>query len=125
MGELEDMINSVLSDPQQMSMINELAKTLAGGQEQKRDQGPAFSGISELFSGGGKNGGADIDPAFIMRIGRALSAGNDGGDKKALLEAMKPYLSEKRRAKMDRAMGIARLARIARIAMDGMGGGNV
>ena len=39
----------------------------------------------------------------------------------SLLEAMKPYLSEKRRAKMDKAIKIAGLARIARLAMGEMG----
>ena len=49
-----------------------------------------------------------------------------GNDKKALLEAMKPYLSEKRRQKMDKALKIARLARIAGIAMgETEGSGNV
>jgi len=51
--------------------------------------------------------------------------GQGGGEKpqeRALLEAMKPYLSEKRRSKMDRAMKLAKLARIARLAMGEMGG---
>ena len=39
-----------------------------------------------------------------------------------LLEAMRPYLSEKRRSKMDKAMKIAWLAQIARLAMGEMGG---
>ena len=56
--------------------------------------------------------------AAIGRIGRLLSAGGERDrEKKALLEAMKPYLSPKRREKMDKAMKIARLARIAGIAM--------
>lgn len=47
----------------------------------------------------------------------------DGDDKKQrLLQAMEPYLSEKRRGKMDKALKIARLARIAKAAMGEEGG---
>ena len=35
----------------------------------------------------------------------------------ALLEAMKPWLSEKRRHKVDRAVKIARMAKLAEMAM--------
>ena len=38
-------------------------------------------------------------------------------EEQALLAAMRPYLSEKRRRKMDRAMKLAQLARLARLAM--------
>ena len=42
----------------------------------------------------------------------------------ALLKAMQPYLSDKRRGKLDRALRLARLARIARLAMGETGGGD-
>lgn len=38
-----------------------------------------------------------------------------------LLEAMKPYLAEKRRRKIDRAMKLARLASLAELAAGEMG----
>lgn len=37
-------------------------------------------------------------------------------EERALLEAMKPFLSERRREKMDKAMKLARLAGLAGIA---------
>ena len=54
---------------------------------------------------------------MLARLSRALSSG--AGEKKqerALLEAMKPFLSERRREKMDKAMKLARLAGLAGIA---------
>ena len=42
-------------------------------------------------------------------------------EERALLEAMRPYLSEKRRVKMDRAVRIARLASIASVALGEFG----
>ena len=78
MGEFEDRINSVLSDPGQMEKIAKLAKSfMAGGGEKKQER--------------------------------------------ALLEAMLPYMSEKRRSKMTTAIKIARIAGIARAAMGEMG----
>ena len=45
----------------------------------------------------------------------------DGRERK-LLDAMRPYLSDKRRSKMDRAMKLARLAEIAEKAASEFGG---
>ena len=107
MSELEDKINSVLGDPKQMEMISRLAKNLMG------ESAPPPS--SEPPGG--------IDPEMLGRIGRLMQT--DSGSS-AVLEAMKPYLSEKRRGKVDRAIKLSRIARIARLAMGENGGeGNV
>jgi len=107
MGELEDKLNSILSDPKQMEQIAGLARSLMGGAETPADPTPGDLGL---------------DPGLLRRITGAMRGG-DGGREQALLTAMRPYLSEKRRGKMDRALQIARLARIARLAM-GEGGGD-
>ena len=105
MSELEDKINSILGDPKQMEMISGLAKNLMGQSEQPQDAG--------LPDG--------IDPEMLGRIGRLLRT-DSGGRSGAVLEAMKPYLSEKRRGKVDRAIKLTRIARIARLAMGENGG---
>ena len=51
-----------------------------------------------------------------------LSGKGGAGRDAKLLEAMRPFLSEKRRGKMDRAMKIARLAGIAELAAEKLGG---
>ena len=43
--------------------------------------------------------------------------GETPGREQALLEAMKPYLSEKRRGKLDRALRLARMAKLAGLAL--------
>lgn len=133
MSEFEDRINSVLNDPEQMDKIANLAKSLMGGEAQKADPGDGgmMGKLGELakgLAGGGSAGrdGPDIDPAMLGKIGRLMKAGNaQNSNERALLEAMKPYLTEKRRQKMDRALQLAKLARIARIAMGEMGEGDV
>ena len=122
MSEFEDKLNELLNDPGQMERIAGIAKSLMGGGFETTEKAKsAGGGLDSLMQ---SLGGSDaIDPAMLTRLSRALSSG--AGEKKqerALLEAMKPYLSEKRRSKMDKAIKLARLASIARIAMGEMGG---
>lgn len=110
MAELEDMINSVLNDPEQMSMISGLAKSLMGGGET-----PAPSRE--------QNAGLPFDPGMLSRIQRLMNSSQAGpSNQEALLQAMQPYLSEKRRNKMDKALKLARFAKLAGFAMEELGG---
>ena len=108
MGELEDRINGILGDPSQMEQITRLAQSLMGG-------GDGDSTDSSPLPG--------IDSAMLRKISRMMSS-SAGSKNEALLAAMKPYLSEKRRGKMDKAMKLARLARIAQLAMNETEDGN-
>ena len=106
MEELEQQLNSILSDPKQLEQIAGLARSLMGG-EKPEQSAPASSDLG-------------FDPALLRRIGSLMQ---DGGDSRAqaLLKALAPYLSDKRREKLDSALKLAKLARIARLAM-GEGG---
>lgn len=114
MGELEDRVNSILSDPAQMEKLAAMAKRLMGGtadsmKEQKSGE-PSAAGPGSL---------PDIEnkAETLKHLSRIIKeADSDRNDKTALLKAMEPYLSEKRREKMDKAIKIARIARIARLA---------
>lgn len=122
MGEFEDRLNSILGDPEQMDKIANLAKSLMGGEQgapaAENSAGDSLNSMLGSFMG--TDGG--IDAAAIGRISRLMnSASAQNNEKQALFNAMKPYLSEKRRAKMDKAIKIAGLARIARLAMGEMG----
>ena len=117
MSELEDKINAVLGDPKQMEQITKLAKSFMGGGTPGKAAEPEPKGEEAPFASLG------IDGATLQRLSRLLRQGGaDKPQERALLEAMRPYLSEKRRSKMDKAMKIARLAQIARLAMGEMGG---
>lgn len=111
MGELEDRLNSILSDPEQMARINSLAQSLMGGGE--ASQGAPASGGEA----------AGPDSALLGKLGSLLSRQGPDPERQALLEAMKPYLSEKRRSKLERAMRLTRMARLARLAMGDLGNG--
>lgn len=106
MSEFEDKLNELLNNPSQMERFASMAKSLMGGEM-------PMPSMPE----------ADIDAGMLKKISSLMSGADvkSGKDKK-LLEAMRPYLSEKRRSKMDKAMKIARLASIAELAATQLGG---
>lgn len=98
MSDWEEQLNSILGDPGQMERIAGLARSLMGG-ENEASSGPE---LPEL-------GGA----ASLLQ-----SVMGGGKDKvQTLLEAMEPWLTEKRRAKLGRARKLARMAKLAEMAM--------
>ena len=104
MDDLERQLNSILSDPKQMEQIAGLARSLMGDGA-KNDPAPE----------------PGPDTALLGRIASLMQSGGEGREQ-ALLKAMAPYLSEKRKGKLDNALRLAKLARIARLAMEAGGG---
>lgn len=128
MSELEDKISEVLGDPEQMAQITRLAQSLMGG---AGDTAGETSGSTEGAKTSARPAAMPdlaslgIDADMLSRITRLISSGSaQNADEQALLNAMRPYLSEKRRGKMDKAMKLARLARIARLAIGEMEDGS-
>lgn len=96
MSDWEEQVSQILGDPEQMGRIAELAKSLMGGEGEAAPETPSagLGSILQSVMGGGKD------------------------ETGALLEAMKPWLSEKRRGKLTRAVRIARMAKLAEAALD-------
>jgi hypothetical protein len=106
MGDWEEQLNTILGDPRQMERIAGLARSLMGGGDETADapEAPDLSGAASLLQ----------------------SAMGGGRDKvQVLLEAMEPWLTEKRRAKLGRARKLARMAKLAELAMGEGGQGDV
>lgn len=114
MSEFEDRLNSLLNDPEQLGRIADMAKNLMGSGESEPEP-PAASVSSPLPEG--------LDPGMLTNMARMFSGMNQKDDQNmALLEAMKPFLAEKRRNKMDRAMKLAKMAKMAELAFGAFGG---
>ncbi|MCR4644592.1 MAG: hypothetical protein K5695_04175 [Oscillospiraceae bacterium] len=90
-GEMQDKIRSVLSDPESMQQLSELAQMLQGGDA----PAPAMpDGMP--------------DAAMLMKLGELLK--QDADDKNAaLLRAIRPHLSEERQRRTDQALRLLRL----------------
>lgn len=106
MSDFEEKLNKLLNDPAEMERFAGFAKSLMSGADTEK---PA----PEL---------PELDPKLLSKIGGLMSGKKEPGRDERLLEAMRPFLSEKRRGKMDRAIKIARLAGIAEIAASQLGG---
>ena len=140
MAEFEEKLNAILGDQQAMGQIMALARSLSGGGEQTQqvDQPapetepqsaplpaglqiphpPAAAPMPDLSALLGQ-----MDPGMLqmgMRLFREYQGNDDRNT--ALLAALRPFLREERRARLDRAMEIARVTRLIRVALGSMGG---
>ena len=118
MDEFGDRLNQILSDPQMMSRISGFAESLFGGENEGDERGER---APRRRPDGGDAEGMGFDPALLSRIAALMRRQGDKREERALLEAMRPYLSERRREKRDRAIRLARLASIAELALGELG----
>ena len=108
MAEMEDKINSILSDPKMMQQIMSMAQALgasqpeADGPKETKNAPPTFP---------------DIDIVTMQRIsGLARQSGIDKREQ-SLLRALGGYLSKDRISRLERAMRAAKMAKIATSAL--------
>ena len=67
----------------------------------------------------------DIDPKLMRLVARLVGEYSSGkNDKTELLNAIKPYLKEDRRVKVDKAAEIAKIAKLAKVALAEFTGGD-
>lgn len=123
MGEFEEKLNSILGDQQAMGQIMALAQSLgkqSSSDQEEKDTAPepaedAPPDLSQLMG--------NLDPKMVqlgMRLMREYQ--QDDGQNTALLQALRPYLREERRGRLDKAVQIAKMARLLRVALGSLGG---
>lgn len=109
-------IQEVLSDPESMQQISELAKMLQGDSAGTASQcgdtaalgggAPMEAPVSEtppaLPLGG-------IDPAMLLKMGELLRNTNDSDKNTALLMALRPHVGEQRQQRIDKALRLMKL----------------
>ena len=138
MGELEEKLNTILGDPAAMGQIMALAQSLgksdpppspANGDEDGGEPGWERAGTAPDSPAPSEARGenplaalSSLDPR-LLQMGMRLWQEYQGGDQRsaALLEALRPFLREKRRARLDRAVQIARLSHVIRVALQILG----
>lgn len=142
MAELDDKINALLSDPDSMAKIMQLAQSLSGGsgspEPQQAPQGqwnppqpPPPQTAPAAFSAGSGGGGdplsaltGRLDPQMLMRLLPLVQELGSGQDTNArrLVYALRPYLKPERQDKVERALQLARLFHIGKKFLAGWGG---
>ncbi len=134
MAEFEDKLNSILGNQAAMNQIMALARSLSGDQPESPStpEGTEENG-AETYSPVTEESGSpapdlsalmgQIDPKMLQRgmeIVRQVQGAEDRNA--ALFNALRPFLKEERRARLDRALQIARITKLVRAAMGALGG---
>lgn len=121
MSDLSSQITELLSDPQTMDRIKSLSG-LFGQSAQSTDSQPPAPSIAEdhgadISSLAGLGSAAEILPT-VMRFMPLLNAFREDDDATRLLYAVKPFLSEQRRERLDQAIRILRILRVVPLLKD-------
>lgn len=126
MSELEDKLNSLLSDPNAMAQVMQLAQNLSGGST--AGGGPPPPPPPQGGAAGGMPNAGDLnamlsqltgglDPELLSRLLPVVSQMNrpESSETSALLYALQPFLRDKRRDKVARAAQLAKLIHLAKV----------
>lgn len=104
MNDLEQKLTSVMNDPAMMEKIMALAQSMGGSTKQEENDAPPQAAPPAL---------PDIDISLLQKLsGFARQSGIDK-NQKALLQALRPYLSNNRINRLERAMQAAKMAGFA------------
>ena len=134
MNDFEEKLNAILSNPDAMAQVMNLAQSLGGSmngtsssqkQESPVQAEPAISSAekkarsADLFSG--------LDPSLITKLLPLLGELNQSGsdERQQLLYALRPFLKPERRDKVERALKAAKLIHIGKKFLMTMGEPNV
>ena len=125
MAEFEDKLNAILSSPESMQQVAQLAQMLSGqaasgeatsasqaAAEPTADQPPD---LSVLLGGGDLSAVAQFLPLLQSLNSAENSARAD------LLHALRPFLRPERQAKIDSALQLAHLIHIGKAFLKGFG----
>lgn len=103
-SELLNTLMGMLGDNPEQKIAAALSSLGVGSEEQKEEEAPAPKDTT----------GAELDA--LLQIGTLLSSVNGEDERSRLLNALKPFLSEEKRPKVDSAMKLLKLAKMAEAA---------
>ena len=137
MAEFDEKLNSILGNPDAMAQIMQLAQSLSGGAQTAEAPPPPQQpapppppprqsppspppGGTDLLSS--LTGG--LDPKMISKLVPLLQelGGQQDSNARALLYALRPYLTPDRQEKVERALQLARLFHLGKKFLAEWGG---
>lgn len=135
MAEFEEKLNAILGDQEAMGQIMALARSLSASEQTESEETQEEGGVSgcdkqEDIQAPSSQQGPDLsalfdqlDPAMLQMGMRILREYRGRDDRSAdLLRALRPFVREERRGKLDKALQIAQMTRMIRVALTAMGG---
>lgn len=128
MEDLSARLEQLLSDPQMLSQLGELAAGLGLGNgpppppQEPAGEAPATPDLSALLGMLGGTGGSTaapaIDPALLGRIAQVVSSLSAPDRNTRLLMALQPFCGEHRRKKVEEAAQLLRIIRLLPLLED-------
>ena len=132
MAEFDEKLNSILSNPDAMSQIMQLAQSLGGGEQSappppaqssappawpQSPPGPPPQNPLSALAGG-------LDPRLVPRLLPLIQelGGQRDSNARNLLYALRPYLRSDRQEKVERALQLARLFHLGKKFLSGWEG---
>ena len=136
MAEFEDQLNSLLSNPDAMAQIMQLAQSLGGSSPSPAapppQEPPPASFSPGPPSGGPSTGGGDLlssltgglDPGLLIKLLPLIQelGSQQNSHARTLLYALRPYLKEERQEKIERALQLAKLFHLGKKFLAGWEG---
>lgn len=146
MAEFDEKLNSLLSNPDAMAQIMQMAQSLSGGGQQEQappppdppaqqpKQNPGFAWPAQGQQGQqpAAPGGMDMlssltggmDPKLMMKLLPLIQelGGQQDSNARQLLYALRPYLKPERQEKIERALQLARLFHLGKKFLAGWEG---
>lgn len=130
MGDFEEKLNAILSSPEAMAQVASLAQSLgqqSGEAPPQRPSAPesapqappnppaSADGLSGLLG--------SLDPSMMQKLLPLLGELNSQhtSEREQLLYALRPFLKESRRDKIDKALQVARLIHLGKRFLGSLG----
>ena len=110
MSELDEKLNSILSNPAMMQQIMSLAQAL--NQSEAQQQSPNSASPPQQSAEPAVKE-APFNPNLLNKIAGLMERGSIDKNQESLLKALGPYLSRQKLQKLERAMHAAKMAGIA------------
>ena len=112
MADFDEKLESILNNPQAMSQIMSLAQSLGGSET-------STNSSSHSTAAPMSNNEFQLDPQLFNILFSLINQYNNNDDQRtSLLYALRPFVKERRYAKLDKAIQIAKLSRVARAALE-------
>lgn len=117
-AEFEEKLNALLSSPESMQQVAQLAQMLSQSQGDAPPPPPESSAAPDLSA---LTGGMDLSTLsrFLPLLQELNGSQND--ERARLLHALKPFLRPERQEKVDTALRLARLLRVGKQFFKGFG----
>lgn len=103
MDDLGSKLTELLSDPESMNRVRQMAESILG---ESGEEIPSPSAVPDISSIGDMLGSGELQ-SIISVISKMKSAGDDS--RVQLISALRPHLSEERRKRADTAIKILKL----------------